>query len=266
MVVVCNGCTDDTASVARQFGPTIRVVETEVASKTNAMNLGDQVALTFPRIYADADVVIALDAVRALGARLRRGDVLAVAPTPAFDLTGCCWLVRKYYHARSQLPSSHEGIGGSGIYALSEEGRKRFDRFPDLIADDLYVRLHFRPEERETLHSVRSTVFPPRTISQLIAIRTRAYAGTFELARRFPELQANKGEANHRTLITLFKEPRLWCELLIYSGVNALARYRAGIRRKSRDSVWERDNTSRVAQSPALPKQIDGPSVAEEIA
>jgi len=254
VVVVCNGCTDNTAEIARRFGPTARVIESEVASKTHALNLGDQISRAFPRIYADADIVITVDAIRALTRRLERGDVLAVAPTPDITLTGCSWLVRKYYDIRSRLPSSREGIGGSGVYALSEEGRKRFTRFPDLIADDMYVRLQFKPEERETLPSARSIVFAPRTISQLIAVRTRAHTGIFELAHYFPELRVNKAETNHRTLIALFKEPRLWSGLLIYCCVNILARCRASIRCRTGASVWERHNTSRGEQSTASSK------------
>jgi glycosyltransferase involved in cell wall biosynthesis len=252
VVVVCNGCTDNTADIARRFGPTTRVIESEVASKTHALNLGDQVCRAFPRIYADADIVIDVDSIRALTRRLEGGDVLAVAPTPDINLTSCSWLVRRYYDIRSRLPSSREGIGGSGVYALSEQGRRRFALFPNLIADDIYVRLQFTPEERETLTSARSIVFPPRKISQLIAVRTRAYTGLFELAHRFPELRANNGEANHRTLIALFKEPRLWSGLLVYCWVNILARYRASIRRRTK--AWERDNTSRVQQSTASSK------------
>jgi glycosyltransferase involved in cell wall biosynthesis len=249
VVVVCNGCTDDTADIARRFGPTVRVIESEVASKTHALNLGDQTSLVFPRIYADADIVITVDAIRALTRRLERGDVLAVAPTPDINLTGCSWLVRKYYDIRSRLPSSREGIGGSGVYALSEAGHGRFSQFPDVIADDTYVRLQFKPEERETLASVTSTVFPARTIRQLIAVRTRAYTGTFELAGRFPELRRNKGETNNRTLIGLFREPRLLPGLLIYCYVNIIARCRAAVRSRTGASVWQRDNTSRVALS-----------------
>jgi glycosyltransferase involved in cell wall biosynthesis len=249
VVVVCNGCTDDTADIARSFGPTVRVIESDIACKTHALNLGDQNSGAFPRIYTDADVVITVDAVRALAKCLKQGDVLAAAPTADINLTGCSWMVRKYYEIRSRLPSSREGIGGSGVYALSEAGRRRFGQFPDVIADDTYVRLQFRPEERQTLPCVRSTVFPPRTVPQLITVRTRAYRGTFELAQRFPELRVNKGEANNRTLIALFKEPRLWPGFLIYCCVNIVARNRAAKGPRSGAHLWQRDETSRVALS-----------------
>ena len=254
IVVVCNGCTDDTADVARRFGPAVRVIESDVASKVHALNLGDQAARGFPRVYADADVVIAADAVRTLTRHLEQGRALAVAPTPDINLTSCSWLVRKYYDTRSRLPSSREGIGGSGVYALSEEGRKRFTQFPSVIADDMYVRLQFRPEERQTLLTAKSMVFPPRTVAQLIAIRTRAYTGLLELAHCFPELRVNNGQSNDRALIALVKDPRLWPGLLIYGCVNSLARYRAGVRWRTKASVWERDHTSRATQFTASSK------------
>jgi glycosyltransferase involved in cell wall biosynthesis len=250
VVVVCNGCTDDTANIARRFGPTVRVIESDVASKTHALNLGDQIARVFPRIYADADIVITVDAIRALATRLERGDVLAVAPTPSINVTGCSWLVREYFGVRARLPSFREGIGGSGVYALSEAGRGRFGEFPNVTADDAYVRVQFKPEERETLAFAMSTVFAPRTIRQLIAVRTRAYYGTFELVRRLPELWINKGADNNQTLIRFLRNPRLWLGLLIYCYVSIFARSCARVRLRVGTFVWQRDDTSRSA----LPK------------
>jgi glycosyltransferase involved in cell wall biosynthesis len=253
VTVVCNGCTDNTIDVVRRFSPAVRVVETDVASKTHALNLGDQACRGFPRIYADADVVITRDAIRALADRLNRGDVLAVAPTSDINLAGCSWLVRKYFEVRARLPSSREGIGGSGVYALSEAGRRRFAQFPNIVADDTYIRLQFAPKERETLTTARSLVFAPRTTRKLVAIRTRAHIGTCELSECFPELWKNKGAANHRSLIKLLKEPRSWVGLLIYFGVNIIARLQATVASRSGKTVWRRDNTSRVALSEDTP-------------
>lgn len=246
VVVVCNGCTDDTAKIARRFGPSVQVVETDVIGKIHALNIGDRISAGFPRIYVDADIVMSLDTIRALAKRLERGDVLAAAPTADLDLTDCPWPVRKYYEIRSKLPSSREGIGGSGVYALSEAGRMRFGKFPDVTADDTYVRLQFKPAERETLRDVKSAVFPPRTLQQLIAVRKRVHRGTFELARLFPELDANRGRSNNRTLISLFKDPRLWPALLIYCWVNAVARHSAIKSSHIGTGAWQRDETSRA--------------------
>ena len=245
VIVVCNGCNDNTAEIAGGFGPPVRVIETKIANKAHALNLGDQAALTFPRVYADADVEVTLETIRDLARYLEQGDVMAVAPCPKINLSGCSRWVRAYYDIRSRLPSAREGIGGSGVYALSHTGRRRFGDFPNITADDGYVRIHFKSHERKTVMNTHSTVFAPRTISDLIKIRTRAYFGTNELANLFPELWKNRGEHNHRALVALLKFPSLWVNLMTYYYVNLIARRRAIILSRTRNVVWQRDDTSR---------------------
>ena len=249
VIVICNGCTDDTAAIARRFGPPVRVIETATSSKTHSLNLGDESALAFPRIYADADVLITTSAIRALATRLQRGDVLAVAPRPRFDLSGCSWAVRAYYDIAERLPAARQGFGGSGVYALSEAGRRRFGKFPALVADDAYVRVHFKPHERETLASITSTVFPPRTLRNVIAVKARVRYGNLELARLLPGLWTNMDESNHRELARLFKHPSLWLRLFVYSLVTILARLRARIDLRRNTMVWEPDESSRAPLS-----------------
>jgi len=248
VLVVCNGCTDDTADIARRFGPPVRVIETEVANKCHALNLGDRFARAFPRIYIDADIVITIQGVRTLAKRLAQGDVLAVAPSAQIDTSQSSLAVRAYYGIRARLPSSRQGIGGSGVYALSKMGHDRFVEFPNLVADDMFVRIQLSPQERQTLTSVSSTVFAPRTLRQLIAIRTRAHYGTLEIANRHPELfRNNRGESNHRVLGRQLLNPRSWPGLLVYTYVNSVAIWSAKRWRRAGSFVWKRDSTSRVA-------------------
>ena len=246
IVVVCNGCTDNTAEIARRFEPAVRVIELAKASKTDALNVGDQSARFFPRIYVDADIAITIESIRSLAHFLEGGKFLAAAPTAEIDLTGCSWLVRQYFEIRKHLPSSREGFGGSGAYALSGTGRQRFNEFPGVTADDLYVRIQFNATERKTIENARSTVFAPRTLKQLIAVRTRARYGTLEIASLCPEKWVNKGKGNRGALFALFARPQLWLGLLVYGLVNSAALLNARNRRRKAESpVWDRDFTSR---------------------
>jgi glycosyltransferase involved in cell wall biosynthesis len=248
IVVACNGCTDDTAEQARRAGGEfVRVVETDVASKSRALNLGDSAATGFPRFYVDADVVLSTAAVREVARAMgERPGVLAAAPLIEFAVKDRPWAVRAFYEVWSVLPYCRNGMIGSGAYALSEEGRRRFDRFPDITADDAFVRLHFRPAERLTVESCRFTVTPPRTLWGVIKIKTRAYFGDYELRSRFPDLLSNKRDGHERALRGLMKRPSWWAKVGVYlyvrlmSRAMAYRRYYFGDHRK-----WERDETSR---------------------
>lgn len=246
IVVVCNGCDDATADIARRIGADVKVVETPVGSKFGALNLGDTAATRFPRFYVDADVALEGDALRRLTDQLRAGDKLAAAPRARFELAGCSWAVRAFYRINDLLPSSREGIGGSGVYALSEAGRKRFGDFPNVIADDGFVRLQFREEERVTLSDCTSTVYAPRTLAELVRIKTRSHLGTAQLRRMYPHLWQNRGTTNGGMLRTLVRRPTLWPSLAVYCLVKGVARIRAWKRLRGANLEWERDQSSRL--------------------
>jgi len=221
-------------------------METPEAGKARALNLGDAAARGFPRVYMDADVVLSVESVRKLAHVLEAGPILAAAPRPSFEVRGCAWAVKAYYDINGRLPSAREGIGGSGVYALSERGRGRFSAFPELTADDGFVRIQFSPAERQTLGDCYSTVFAPHSLAELIAIKTRSHFGSYELRRHFPALWANKGRSNSGALLRLWKNPLLWPKLAVYCYVKIAARARARRRmRRGLSKTWERDESTR---------------------
>ena len=57
IIVVCNACMDNTAKLVSQFND-VKLLETDKASKTHALNLGDSIATGDIRIYMDADVTM----------------------------------------------------------------------------------------------------------------------------------------------------------------------------------------------------------------
>jgi glycosyltransferase involved in cell wall biosynthesis len=251
VIVVCNGCSDRTAEVARRFGGPVRVIETKTPGKHNALCLGDAAATGFPRFYIDADVVVTPDSLRQMAERLDRGGLLAVSPQIQWDLDGASWAVRAFYDIDRRLPSHRETIGGSGVYGLSQTGRHRIGTFPRLTADDAYVRRCFRLHERAAVQGAVSVVTPPKTIAGVITIKTRSHFGNYELSRRFPRLNRNIGASNHATLVRLAARPRLWAGLLVYCYVKVVARLDARRQmRRGQSLTWQRDNTSRVRATP----------------
>jgi glycosyltransferase involved in cell wall biosynthesis len=233
IAVVCNGCTDRTADVARGYGAPVGVVETSTASKTAALNLGDEVVSGFPRFYVDADVVLPLRSVRRVASRLAKNDALAASPMMEVDLGSATLPVRAYYR---------------GVYALSEEGRRRFGEFPPVIADDGYVRMLFGGTERVRVDDAPVRVFVPSRLSDLVRIKTRSRLGRYQLAQRFPELVARERTTkSYRTAVLgIVIRPWLWPAAAVYAAVLVQTRRRARRQLGSLgDYVWERDASSR---------------------
>ena len=180
VVVVCNGCADGTAAVARTV-PGVRVLELRTGSKPAALRAGDAATDVLPRLYLDADVVLPLRSALAVLARLSTRDgPLAARPPLRYDATGSVALVRRYYRARTRIPAVLGALWGAGVYGLSAQGRSRFAAFPDQVADDLWVDQLFAPHEVEIVDCEPVTVTAPRQVRDLLAILRRTYRGKAE--------------------------------------------------------------------------------------
>lgn len=248
LVVVCNGCTDDTAQQAREIAYPVRVIETMTASKTQALNLGDAVAgPTFPRVYMDADVVMTVENLRALVNRLDRGDILAAVPSAKVVVEDSGLFARWYYDIASILPSARDGFGASGVYALSREGRQRFDQFPNVIADDMYVQSNFKSYEYETIASAVSTVFKPAKLRDILRINIRVKRGNRQVARVFPNRSRDR-RSNHKTILALFARVNLWPKLALYCAVVVIAEIAALWPAGRKGHHWLRDESTRVCR------------------
>ncbi|MFD9517840.1 glycosyltransferase [Streptomyces sp. NPDC059979] len=271
IVVVCNGCTDDTARVAGARGPRVRVVEIPTPSKHTALRVGDEHARGFPRLYVDADVVVGAADVRVLvGVLAGSPELLAAAPGRDVPLAGCAWPVRAYYRVWQRLPAVREGLFGRGVIAVSESGHARIAALPPLMADDLAASQAFGPGERRVVEAARVVVHPPRTWSDLVRRRIRAATSSaeferFQASRRdgsptpaptstststsTPERataapSARTGTADLRALLR--ERPQLLPGVVVFA-VAALAA-RRGARKAIRNqdfSTWLRDESSR---------------------
>ena len=246
VIVVANGCTDDTAEVAASFGPPVRVISIPVASKRAALAAGDEAARDFPRMYVDADVELGTEDIRALDEALRRSGALAAGPQRVLALTGSPWLVRWYYDVWARLPEVRSGLFGRGVVGLSEAGHARIASLPPLLADDLAASLAFAPEERVIVPDARVIIHPPRTAGDLVRRRVRATMGVTQVEQEegAPGSTARTRPADLRTIIGW--SPRMALRVGIFMAVAVLARLRARRAVRQRDySKWLRDESSR---------------------
>lgn len=249
VIVVCNGCIDNTVSKVQAFGGNIKCLETSVASKTNALNLGDEAAGFYPRIYLDADVRLSTDCAIEIAKVLLQGPYLAASPTLWMDYSNTGWVVRSYYEIWQQLPYVQEGMIGTGVFALSEEGRNKFEQFPDIIADDGFVRAMFTSDERVCVDQCNSLVRSPANLASLIKIKKRSRLGRYELAEKFPGLLGNEEKKYGSALKKVIWQPRNWLNLTVYLYVNFMSRILAKKHQRGSGYIgWERDESSRMGK------------------
>lgn len=246
VIVVCNGCTDNTAAIASSF-PGVQVVELQEASKIAALNAGDAAASLFPRVYLDADITCSLAQLSQCIAHMQTGHQIA-APQSIMEMRSSSWLVKSYLSTWMQLPYYQSGhMVGSGIYILTEQGRGKFSHWPNVIADDAYVRALFQFEEIYVDKNTHFSIYAPRTVSGLVKIRTRARFGNMQLESIYPETKV-LGENNSKALLALlFKRPFRVIDWCIYVVTQMVIINKCKAKLKAADfSSWERDDSARL--------------------
>ena len=198
------------------------MIETPRASKTAALNLGDALVSGFPRFYVDADVALPLASVRRIAARLVEGDALAASPVMDVDLRGSSLAVRAYYRIWMRLPYVREGMIGVGVYALSEEGRRRFEEFPEVIADDGYVRMLFSAERAHSCRRRAGARLRTRTDCPISSASRpgAASAGTSSGSASPTSSRASGRRSPTATPCgTIVVRPWLWPAAIVYAAV-----------------------------------------------
>jgi glycosyltransferase involved in cell wall biosynthesis len=243
--VVCNGCTDTTAAVAGGFGSDVQVVELPEPSKRAALKAGDAVARAFPRLYVDADVELTTSDVRALRAALNRDGVMAASPVRNLRMDGVPVLVRGYYAVWQQLPHVRAGLFGRGAIAVSKRGHRKIADLSQVMSDDLAFSEAFAAGERMVVPSATVSVWPPRTLGDLVRRRVRVNTGNAEvdlIDGRSPESQTSWTDL---VAVARAHPPLLIC-VPIFLGVAVAARIGARRRVRAGDfNTWLRDESSR---------------------
>jgi glycosyltransferase involved in cell wall biosynthesis len=248
IIVVANGCTDNTADIARTVSGPIQVIEIAEASKIAALNAGDAAATYFPRMYIDADVMVSGETVRALGRYLASVEgPFAASAVLHVDASTSSWPARAFYSVWEQSEYRYSGHVGSGIYGVTEEGRARFQKFPDVIADDRFVQLLFAPAERGTLFGHTFSVRAPSTLRGQMRRATRIAIGNHDLyAATGLSDEASTGSGYRKLLGRVLVKPKLWPAFPVYCFGYVVPQLRARqARRRGARTSWNRDESSR---------------------
>jgi cellulose synthase/poly-beta-1,6-N-acetylglucosamine synthase-like glycosyltransferase len=245
IVVVANGCTDQTAEVVRGFGDKVELVETPVGSKVHALNLGDRVARYDLRAYLDADIELSDNALQAVVDAFKDPTVRLAMPRAKHTFRGRNPFLAGYYRLWRSMPYVRKGAMGGGFYAIDKELRGRFREFPAITADDKFMRNLAKPHERRVVEGCFATVTMPQTFGDLLKVKTRWTYGNLELAAARPDLNENDQSKYEGALGYLLVRPWLWVHVPSFIFVYVYAQFAARKRFAAKQAIWERDESTR---------------------
>ncbi|ANP38690.1 Glycosyltransferase involved in cell wall biogenesis [Phaeobacter gallaeciensis] len=193
VLVLANGCTDDTAEIARSVtlpqGWSRKVIDLPQGGKLAALNAGDARARGAVLVYLDADVTVTPPLLAQLAGVLTPEQPLYASGSPRVDPARSA-LTRAYGQFWSRLPFVTDGAPGFGLFAMTRTGRERWQAWPDIISDDTFARLSFAPAERFRVPA-RYDWPMVEGFANLVRVRRRQNVGVEEIAERFPHLLEN---------------------------------------------------------------------------
>ena len=264
IIVVCDGCSDSTAEVARSFVG-VEVIEKARGGKPSALNTGDSRATRFPRFFVDADIVVTATALHEVADLMTEG-IEAGAPRCEVDLRHSSWAVRRFYDVWTKLPYLAEGMIGSGVVGLTKSGRARFQEFPPVIDDDEFVRRLFAVDERVHGTAGAFVVTAPARVGPLVRIKTRSRLGIMELDGLHGPAPSSSGSPGRSAARELLASPRLWPSIAVFVVIRTVVGSRAWwLCRRGRFGGWARDESSRLGadgggkrQPQSVPDGTDG--------
>lgn len=229
VVVVANGCSDSTADLARSFVPLatraghdLLVLDIPESGKALAMNAAEGHRRGCAVVYLDADTVLLPGALAGLAAHLTATEAPRLAsPTPVL-VRPRSWHARSFAAVWRQLPGVADDVVGAGCYAVNAAGRARWSTFPDLQADDLFVRGLFTGPERTVLPGGFLLVIPEGR--ELVRVIARWRQGNREVAARQPDgwTRATGGRDAH--LAPTWLHPRLLPSVPAFLAMTAASR------------------------------------------
>ena len=245
VLVICNGCNDNTEDIIKREFNNVLCYSIPQASKSLAIRYAESLNPGFPRLYLDADIQLnAVDAIALIQYAKARSDPALVVPASYIDKQKCHRLVKRFYRAWYQTSFVQELGFGAGAYLLNKSARDRFDIWPELIADDGFVRSQFNTQEIHVLAKYKTYVKAPKDIFSLINVKTRSKLGNIELNNYLDRSGTSRSQKLPiKRPQTLTKSNKL--DKLVYLVVNLIALTLAKWQSFTGFKSWSRDNSNR---------------------
>lgn len=242
VVVAANACRDATVAIALGFqarmaarGWRLICDDSPEPGKMGALNRGDAIAAaeaSAGRVYLDADVICDPALIGQLRQVLDRPEAAYATGTLAV-----AWarspVTRAYADLWTRLPFVQGGAVGAGLFAMNGAGRARWGKFPDIISDDTFARLHFAPAER---HEVSARYHWPMVEGwrNLVRVRRRQDAGVAQIYAQYLDLRANEDKA------TVGRGGMLRLAMAAPAGFLVYAAVRLAVRLRPAAADWSR--------------------------
>lgn len=253
IVVAANGCTDDTAAIARGFatqlpqGVSLDVLDLAQGSKQAALNAADELlGDDFPRVYLDADIAATATAMNDTIEALEKGAI-AARPPLEYQTSQADALVGAYYRARTRTPQVMEALWGAGCFAVSAMGRSRWGAFPLDAPDDLFVDSLFTDVEKRIVDTDPVPVQVPRTAPALLRTLKRVHRRSDTTPQEHGTVQAS-GSTLKALLRSNNTSIPARLDAAAYVALSVAARVAIKLDRGTTGhsgDAWERDDTTR---------------------
>jgi len=204
ILLVCDGCTDSSAEIARGFDPgfPLRIFEqSERKGKAAALNLAAERAKGEILIFGDARQRFAPDAVEKLVDRLRRSPSAAAVsgsleiepsvegPAAGIDLY---WKLEKWIRNQESILDSVIGCTGA-IYAMRCEDYRPLPE--DTLIDDVVQPMQALVRGRRILYEPGAVAYDPQPLETRHEKRrkVRTLAGNYQMLFRYPHWLVPRG-------------------------------------------------------------------------
>jgi hypothetical protein len=233
---VCNDCSDHSAQVIRSLaGRHAEILNLPRPGKTGALQAGDDAMDgLFPRFYLDADMVLSPGALPALLRPLLDGRADLVAPRIAHSTKGVSAVSAAMARTWDALPFAREAAF-LGVAGVSRAGRAAWERWPDILGDDIFMAASIAPHRRVMVPQVTASTRPPANFIAWVRMRARWLQGEAELREMGLDAPKAHGQRNAllRQMLMPAHAPGAWAF--------AAARLLAPLARNPAASDWRPD-------------------------